>query len=678
MSTTSTTHPVVAEVSADGDRVNVIFQYAPERVVKIKKVPSARFVPREKGGPLWRLDLDLPTMRKLREQFGNELGLGPELKAWGHGETTKETKLISMSDANDAELERVPERMVKGVKLKGMKKKFKLRTYQKADIKFMSAQNVINANQPRTGKTIEVVCATFEAGLEWGQHVVFAPKTSLRDVWETDIKKAYALAGFDEPNILTGDTSEERKQAIKEAKECHDEGLAFWLVLNPAMARMKRVREGKGDNAKFREELSHPALAELVDVNTFTIDEFHLAALSNPSSQSRRGFVYIAEAIQPDRIWALSGTPMGGKPIKLWGALNLLNRSEFSSRWNWARHWLVINSNQYGSDIEGIMPGREVDFYQHLKPYLVRRTQREALPGLPPRVPIEVACDMTPKQAEQYKHFATEAEWRIEGAEEEGRLTATNVLAEYTRLKQFASSYCDVVKTGRDVDGIPEIKVKPTMDSGKIEALVEKLQEVNVIGVRKDEDDDPSCAVIFSQFKEFVYALCDFLWFKHSLPCATITGDTKDKARPALVKAFQEQSIEPLEDYAGDPGVRVVPDDIQRLIDARTPPRVLIMNTLVGGAALTLDRGETAHILDETWVPDHQEQAENRITPTTEERMERASIGVYYYRTGKSIEEYIQKLVADKQLNNKTVLDLRRRMQKDLEEAEKEASASAR
>jgi hypothetical protein len=676
MSTTTTKqpNPVVAEVSDDGDRVNVIFKYAPERVVKIKKVPSARFVPREKGGPLWRLDLDLPTMRKLREQFGNELGLGPKLKAWGHGETTEETKLISMSDANDADLVNVPARMVKGVKLKGMKKRFKLRPYQKADIKFMAAQNVINANQPRTGKTIEVVCATFEAELEWGQHLVFAPKTSLRDVWETDIKKAYALAGFDEPTILTGDTPAERKDAIKLAKQYTEEKLHFWLLLNPAMARMKRKMQGKGDSAKVVEELAHPELAELIDINTYTIDEFHLAALSNPSSQSRRGFVYIAEATQPDRIWALSGTPMGGKPIKLWGALNLLNGNQFSSRWNWARHWLVINSSQYGSDIEGIMPGREVDFYNHLKPYLVRRTQREALPGLPPSNRIPVWCDMTPKQLEQYKHFATEAEWRIEGAEEEGRLTATNVLAEYTRLKQFASAFCEVKKTGREVNGIPEIQVKPTMDSGKIAQLVEKLEEVNVIAKGKDADD-PKYAVIFSQFKAFVYALCDYLWFEHSLPCATITGDTKDKARPALVKSYQDQSIKPLEEYRDDPGVRTVPDDIQRLIDAGTPPRVLIMNTLVGGAALTLDRGETAHILDETWVPDNQEQAENRITPTTEERMERPDIGIYYYRTKSSIEEYIQKLVADKHLNNKTVLDLRRRMQKDLEEAEKQAAA---
>jgi SNF2 family DNA or RNA helicase len=672
---TTTAHPVVAEVSDDGDRVNVVFKYAPERVVKIKKVPSARFVPREKGGPLWRLDLDLPTMRKLREQFGNELGLGPKLKAWGHGETTKETKLISMSQADDAELERVPARMIKGVKLKGMKKKFKLRPYQKADIRFMAETNSINANQPGAGKTIETIGAIIEAGLEWSQHLVFAPKTSLRSVWQDEILQAYQLAGFDEPVILTGDTPDQRREAIKAAKQLHEDGMAFWLLLNPAMARMKRVRQGKGDNAKFVEELSAPELAELTDIGSIIVDEFHLMGLSNPATLSSRGMKYIAEATQPERRYALSGTPMGGKPIKLWGALNFLNPGEFSSRWNWARHWLVINSNQYGSSIEGIMPGREVDFYNHLKPYLVRRTKAEALPGLPPKNRIPVWCHMTPNQAEQYKVFATEAEWRIDDAEEQGRLTATNVLAEYTRLKQFASAYCDVKKTGRDNHGIPEIKVLPVItNSGKVETLVEKLKEENVIGTSKDEDDDLKCALVFSQFKPFVYGIADYLLHEHSIPCATITGDTKDIIRNAVKNAFQEQSIAPLE--AVPPRSRS--EEIENLIKNGTPPRVMVLSTEAGGASITLTQADSVHILDETWVPDNQEQAEDRAHRGDDKTMEKESVRVYYYRSKGSIEEYIQKLVADKALNNKTVLDLRRRMQADLEKAEKEAAGNAK
>jgi len=47
---------------------------------------------------------------------------------------------------------------------------------------------------------------------------------------------------------------------------------------------------------------------------------------------------------------------------------------------------------------------------------------------------------MTPKQSKQYKQFAAEAEVRID----EYNLTATGILAEYSRLKFFAAAYCDV------------------------------------------------------------------------------------------------------------------------------------------------------------------------------------------------------------------------------------------
>lgn len=641
--TTTTKHPVQAEVSADGDRVEVSFDYSPQRVAAIKKVPSARFTPKEKGGPFWRVNLELATMRRLREEFGDELGLGDKLKAWGQEEVKKERNLSDLSQADDAELENIPERMIKGCKVDG--RKFQLRPYQKADIKFMSATNVINANQPGAGKTIETIGALFEADLAWGQHLVFAPIASLRNVWEMQVKDAYACAGYDEPTILTGDTPDERREAIAEAKRLADEGLAFWLVLNPAMARLKRQKvEGtSGDTIKYEEVLSAPELVE-IEWDSITIDEFHLMGLSNPTTQGARGVNQIAEVTQPAKRFALSGTPMGGKPIKLWGALHFLDPDKFTSRWNWARHWLVINNNGYGHSIEGIMPGREVMFYEHLKPYLVRRTKREALPGLPPKQTLDVWCDMTPKQADQYAQFARDAEWRMEDAEGEGRLTATNVLAEYMRLKQFAGAYCEVSRTGKEINGIPQLQVTPTKESGKLAQLIEKLEEENVIVGKGDDEDEAKCALVFSQFNGMVDMIAEALEAK-GVPTAKITGKHKDKGQ---VKAFTEQS--------------------------EGAPRVLVMNTMAG-TALNLSQADTVHILDETWVPDNQEQAEDRAHRGDDKTMAKDEVRMYYYRTRGSIEEYIRQLVADKQMNNKTILDLRRRMQKELAEAEAAAES---
>jgi hypothetical protein len=196
--TATATKTVTAEIAASGESVLVTFSYNPAFVAAVKKVPGSRFVPKDKPeGPAWRLHLDLNTMRRLREVLDPEksgvLVIGEKLNAWGHEQVAKERNLTDLSQADDAELENVPARMVKGCKIDG--RKFKLRPYQKADIKFMAASNVLNTNQPGAGKTIETIGAMFEAGLEWGQHLIFAPVQSLRNVWEKQVKHAYACAG---------------------------------------------------------------------------------------------------------------------------------------------------------------------------------------------------------------------------------------------------------------------------------------------------------------------------------------------------------------------------------------------------------------------------------------------------------------------------------------------------
>lgn len=646
---------ITVELAKQGDSALVTFAYNPGHVATVKRVANVRFVgPDKPEGPAWRCPLDMTTMRDLRSKFGDQLTIGPKLKVWAKGQVEREAKLTDMSQADDADLTNVPAKL-----RKVGNKKVALRPYQKADIAFMASTNVINANQPGAGKSLETIFAVMEAGMTWGQHLVFAPKSALSTVWEEEIKFAYAAAGEDEPTILTGETPAARRAALEEAAQLAADGYAFWLVLNPAMGRMTEQREldGKvltktafGKLSQRDQErtllvpgLMHPQLTE-VEWDTMTVDEFHLMGLSNPSTQAAQGIVHIAEATQPKRRYALSGTPMGGKPVKLWGALHFLEPENFTSKWQWARQWLVINTNGYGSKIEGIMPGREVDFYEHLKPYLVRRTKKEALPGLPPKQRINVWCDMTPAQRDQYVKFATDAEWRMADADEAGRLTATNVLAEYTRLKQFAGAYCTVRNTGKETaDGIPVLKVEATNDSGKLTQLVEKLREENVIVAKSDDEDKAKCALVFSQNNTMVDMVAAELR-KLGVPVETITGKTSDKNRAAYQRAFTDQT----------PGA----------------PRVLVMNIMAGGTALNLSMADSVHLLDETWVPDNQEQAEDRAHRGDDRTMAKDNVRMYYYRTRASIEEYIQKLVAEKEMNNRTILDLRRRMQKELANAE--------
>src|SRR5262249_44931068 len=130
------------------------------------------------------------------------------------------------------------------------------------------------------------------------------------------------------------------------------------------------------------------------------------------------------------------------------------------------------------------------------------------------------------------------------------------------------------------------------------------------------------------QFYEMALCTHKFLASK-DIPSVMLTGHTKPKERDEIVKQFQQG----------------------------TGPRVVIMTTTAGGVSITLDRADSVHILDETWVPDDQEQLEDRI-----HRIPRIhNVTVYKYRSHGTIEEYIMNVNFDKYNINRDILELRRK-----------------
>jgi SNF2 family DNA or RNA helicase len=134
-------------------------------------------------------------------------------------------------------------------------------------------------------------------------------------------------------------------------------------------------------------------------------------------------------------------------------------------------------------------------------------------------------------------------------------------------------------------------------------------------------------AVVASQHEETVSMVHRYL-NEHGIPAAKITGKvTRKGERTRLVRQFQKGEL-----------------------------KVMCMTTTAGGVAITLDRADTVHILDETWNPDDQEQLEDRI-----HRLSRVhQVVCYYYRSLETIETYIQEVAGGKAITNREILDLRR------------------
>jgi hypothetical protein len=649
------------ELSDDGKKVEVHFPYNPEAIRALKGdsngnggVPGRRFVPREEGGPYWTIPKDLTSCELLREAFGVGLRLGDAVSAWAREERNKERNLSQLVTANDAELEIVPKvapliaRAIDGEDLSDelphLPRDHALcsprdpRPYQRADIKAMSMQNMGNFNQPGTGKTLEWLGAVVEADLLYkGIHLVCAPVRSLENVWLQELDNFMP----DDVHMFTAEDPLKRKLEVVEGIEAWEQGAkSVWICVNPDFLRLKKIWDRRRDAGKDQppRELwarkdrkgniygwKTPLQKRLMQRKfaSFNIDEFHKAGMGNPDTLFRLSIDLIDAKLK----CPMSGTPMGGKPIRLFPVLQYIHPDKFTSKWRWAEQWLQIEEDESSGhkDIGNLDPDREDKFYSHHAQYMIRRLKREALPGLPPKQHEVVMCKMTPKQRKQYDEFERMAEIKIE----EERLSATNVLAEYARLKQFANAVCTVEsytkinrKTGED-----EVKliVKPTTDSGKLPQLLEKLEEN---GVRKEDPEPEARAIVASESKRMVNMVASWLE-SQGFEVGLMTGDTDDIG--PIIRRFQSNDEKPY---------------------------IICMTTTTGGVSLNLEKAGSVHILDETWNPDDQEQLEDR----GDRGARTTPLICYYYRSKESIQEYIAQITAGKAITNKNILDVRRQM----------------
>jgi SNF2 family DNA or RNA helicase len=581
---------VVADIDKDArnDAIGVWFKYDQALVAGIKRINGARFIPKDKGGPYWRLPLNLESCHALRGEFGKALVVGQDLKSWAKREVRMSTELTSLAGAADAELERLPQVLPELATA--------LHPYQRAGVKFLSTDSGLCADQPGLGKTLEAIAAVHEAGLEDGPNLIIAPKTSLDTVWVKELQKWQR-----EPVYLLPD-GKQRRLSLLDAfrEEVVDTGMSGWLVINPAALRQ-----------------DYPVIAS-TEWNVVIIDECHKEGLRNPKSVTAKKMSSLRSMMR----MALSGTPMAGKPVQLWGILHWLRPRQFTSKWAWAREWLHMENNGFGTVFcdgrdcsrcdGGILKSKRRDFDQHLTPYVLRRTKAEVVKELPPKQYVDVWLPMGAGQKRQYEAMRDDAIVRMS---EDESLTANGVLAEFTRLKQFATARCE----------IRDDKVVPTPDSNKLEHIYELLSERGITGDADEEGD--AQVVIFSQFTEVV-DMIDAALNERGIETLKITGKVKGPARKAAQDTFQ-----------GDDG-----------------PRVMLMNVHAGGVAITLDKADTVIFTDEWWAPDVMEQAEDRV-----HRVSRIhQVTVYYLRSTGTVEELIMDLVDAKGSLDKSVMDDRR------------------
>jgi SNF2 family DNA or RNA helicase len=610
-----------ADLTEDGKSIWVTFEYDQQTVYEIKSIPGFRFVGPDKGGPAWRTKVDFETCRTMRNYWGDSLIFTKRLTDWGRKIGSRQHNLRELHTTADVELPVLEARLPDLAKT--------LRPYQRVGSAFVAAEgsHPLVADMPRTGKTRTVISGLFEAGIpDSGPVLVVAPLTALETVWLRELNELQDL-----PVFVPWGNRDQRMDVLEDLLVMKEEGLPYWLIVNPAMIQYRR--KGYDEQEKEILEPSFPQIME-IDWAAVVADEVHKAAMGNTQALTAKAFY----DLRCHKRVAMSGTPLGGMPVKLYGILHWLHPDTFTSKWKFVDQWLYVEEipTRRGTfkKIGKVRPNKQEGFDHMMQAYMLRRTRQEVAPDVKEADQEHVYIEMGPKQARQYKQMALEAEVRIEdmlGVDPDlsDKITAQGVLAEYTRLKQFANAFC----TLGDMQPNNRRKVIPTPDSNKLRALLEYLEERGITA--EDYDDETGEKVVVgSQYSETVDMVAEYLQEHLStaeskkageIRCDKLTGATPGIKRKDVIGRFQS----PL------------------------GSRVLCMTTTAGGVAIDLSRADTVIVLDETWNPDDQRQLVDRVISLQDIRAK----SVIYIHSRDTIEDYVRSVNLEKEGVNITVLD---------------------
>ena len=641
----------------------------------------------------WSFPLNFRTCLDLRAEFDDcDIIIHDELWDWSDAERRRRTDLMRIRAVEDFPtpvLDEVYPRLSAAVHH---------RAFQAVGIGYHLRAGVsVNGDHPGLGKTLQAIGAVVESQLA-GPILVVAPAVAATVTWPDEMRDWAPGEQF----VVAEGTREQREAIIARFRSwaAHRIEDRSWLFINPEMLQVERppVRKRKGKAATWEDWLG---LAEIDDDVRAQLDLGTVAlepAPDSPAARAAEEYDRAMEEYDPtqrrhpglfEETWsaviideshkilpakssdmrkvpqmrsgaqklrvrprigdlgverlALSGTPWRGNPTNQWGTLHWLDPAQFPSYWDYAERWFHVIEGEDYRTVESVRPEVERDFGEEVDLTMIRRTKAEVAPWLPSKIyagtrldpkddasPIGVWIDMDPKQAKAYAEITQDAVARLES----GDLSAIGVLAEMTRQKQFACSHGDVTRVltkipGND-QGLKEWSdtFAPKLPSNKWNWIVEFLDERGIVG-GKDAWGDGK--VVIGSWQTGLLNVFRAQLDRMHIDSLIITGETKNAERSRAKNLFQ----------------------------SRTGPRVFLLNTYAGGVSLTLDRADDMIVIDETWIPDDQEQLEDRIHRISRGEG-RAPATYWYLRSRGTIDEHIALATDSKDRIQKKLMDGRR------------------
>lgn len=665
----------MSDIHLDLERGKIVLRtdYSPDVPAACKSVPGYSFDPKRKAWvyPLkWQVCLDI--RQNIANELGREIAFGEEMNDWAKAEKRRQREISALKGGQE-----LPEGQdILGVKERNPKiyAATEGRPFQKVGIAFgAKTRRIILADEPGLGKTVQTLGIVEETGLS-GPILVVCNTSAQQVTWPNEIEQ-----WTDDEYLIFDRTipANVRDDSIREVFEdcAATPGLRVWVIMNPYWVRMKSELDEYGKYIRTEKgvkiiKAEVPALFTSGPWAGVIADESQetLACKTGNAkkwSQQRIGMGALPIAENGLRI-SLSGTPMRGRPENMFGQLHWVHPEAYGSYWQWAgRHFEVTSDGYRDSKVIGELRD-EKRFYDECADYMLRRSKSDVAKDLPPKQyggtrldpkdPESLVGIWLPLLPEQKKFYNDLIDGKIVDPEAQLELTPLGLLAEMTRMKQYASTSGDLIteqrpmfeketdmETGREVFRIdPEtdkriplydkdgnrmfedvVTVKPRLPSNKFNWLMEFLKERDLVG---KGNKGKGKIIVASQFRKVIDLFRQELAANYCESFA-ITGDTKIKDRRWQQDEFQKN-----------------PDS----------PKVFFLQSVAGGTSLTLDQADDVVILDEMWDEGVQNQIEDRA-----HRLSRTdhNVTIWYLRSRDTIEETMGNTIEQRRMIVRGIMD---------------------
>jgi SNF2 family DNA or RNA helicase len=257
--------------------------------------------------------------------------------------------------------------------------------------------------------------------------------------------------------------------------------------------------------------------------------------------------------------YPLTGTPSVKHGSDVYGLLHFINSERYSSYWQFTERYWEIQDNGWGKDIANAKKSREKELLSLMAVNSVQRKRQDVMKWLPKAQHQTIPVQLEGKQMKLYNQMLDT--FMADDEETEHEIDTMNKLSQLIRLRQLC---LDPRLLGFDVRG------------SKTDALLEWAAN----------NTEPFVVMTtFSSYFELVKPELEKLGKRVEV----IDGSVTKSNRQRIVENFQSGKID-----------------------------ILLANIIAAGTGLTLDRSDTIIFLDKSFNPADNEQAQDRIVPTTE------------------------------------------------------------